>query len=133
SPSCRARVIRGKEPGRSAFAAGFHNSTLPLQIKVVEKLLAVRGDVVHAEENGALLHVDIVAGGPFHLREWGIGTIPLATGIGRAQRADASVGAAIAKGFVETAERAVIVGDGQQRVGIPAVVKAVRPYADDAE
>ncbi len=55
-----ARIVSGKDPGGRAFGAGFFDGALALQIKVVEKFLAVGSEVVHAEENGALLHVDIV-------------------------------------------------------------------------
>ena len=128
----RTRVVGGKDPGGRAFGAGFFDGTLALQIKVVEEFLAAGGDIVHAQENGALLHVDVVARRPFHFGEGRIGTIPLATGVGRAKRADAGIGTAIAKGLVETANGVVIVGDGKQIVGGPAVIEAVRPHADDA-
>src|SRR2546421_233550 len=126
------RVVRGKDPDGRAFGAGFFDSTLALQIKVVEKFLAVGGEVVHAEEDGALLHVDIVAGGPFDFGKWWIGAVPFATRVGRTKHSNARVGAAIAESFVETADGIVIVGDGEEIVGSPAVVEAVSPDADDA-
>ena len=101
-------------------------------MKVVEKLLAVGGEVVHPEEDGALLHVDIVAGGPFHFGKRRIGAIPFTTGVRRTKGADTSIGAAIAEGFVEAANGVVIVSDGEQIIGRPAVVKTVSPDADDA-
>src|SRR6267378_1721172 len=107
------RVISRKDPSGGALGTGFRDGAFALQVKIVEKFLAVGGEVVHAEENGALLHVDIVAGGPFHFGERRIGTVPLAAGVGRAKRADASIGATVAKGFVEAADGVVIVGDGQ--------------------
>src|SRR5712692_3896111 len=105
------RVVSGKDPSGRTFGTCFFDLALALQIKIVEKLLAVRGEVIHAEENGALLHVDIVTGGPFHFGERRVGTIPLATGVGRAKRADAGISAAIAESFVETSDGVVIVGD----------------------
>ncbi len=128
----RTRIVSGKNPGGGAFGAGFRDGALALQIKIVEKLLAVGGEIVHAEENGALLHVDIVAGGPFHSRERRIGAIPLATGVGRTKQADAGIGAAIAESFVEATDGVVIVSDGEKIVGSPSVVKAVSPDANDA-
>src|SRR5260370_13268793 len=126
------RVISGKDPSGGALSTGFRDGAFALQVEIVQKVLAVGGEVVHAEENGTLLHVDIVAGGPFHFGKRRIGTVPLATGVRRAKRADARIGAAIAEGLVETADGVVVVSDGEEIVGGPAVVKTVSPYADDA-
>src|SRR5260370_3692837 len=59
------RVISRKDPSGGALGTGFRDGAFALQVKIVQKFLAVGGEVVHAEENGALLHVDIVAGGAF--------------------------------------------------------------------
>src|SRR2546429_6909664 len=50
------RVVRGKDPDGRAFGAGFFDSTLALQIKVVEKFLAVGGEVVHADRKSTRLN-----------------------------------------------------------------------------
>src|SRR5260370_385347 len=126
------RVISGKDPSGGALSTGFRDRAFALQVEIVQKFLSVGGEVVHAEENGTLLHVDIVAGGPFHFGQRRIGAIPLAAGVGWAKRADARIGAAIAERLLETADGVGIVGDGGQIVGGPAVVKTVGPDADDA-
>src|SRR2546421_12406101 len=109
------RVVRGKDPDGRAFGAGFFDSTLALQIKIVEKFLAVGGQVVHAEEDGALLHVDIVAGGPFDFGKWRIGAVPFATPVGRTKRWKAPVRAPIAESFIATAGGVVVVAGGGEK------------------
>src|SRR5260370_30247442 len=121
------RVISRKDPSGGSLSTGFRDGSFALQVKIVQKFLSVGGEVVHAEEDGALLHIDIVARGPFHFGERRIGAIPLAAGVGRAKRADARIGAAIAEGFIETADGVVLGGDGEKIVGGPAVVKTLGP------
>src|SRR5260370_4408567 len=106
------RVISRKDASGGSLSTGFLDVSFALQVKIVQKFLSVGGEVVHAEEDGALLHIDIVARGPFHFGERRIGAIPLAAGVGRAKRADARLGAAIAEGFIETACGFCADGDG---------------------
>src|ERR1041385_4747152 len=58
--------------------------------------------------------------------------VPFAAGIRRTQRAHARVRSTVAKRLIETANGVVVVRNGKQVVGRPAIVKAMRPYADHA-
>src|SRR5205823_14363322 len=82
-----ARVIGGKDPGNRTFGAGFSNRALALEIEIAEDFLAIGGDIVHAEKNRALLHVDIVARGPSQFGVWRSGTIPVTIVLGGVMRA----------------------------------------------
>src|SRR5260370_32375056 len=97
------RVISRKDPSGGALGTGFRDGALALQVKIVQKFLSVGSEVVHAEEDGALLHIDIVARGPFHFRERRIGARPLAAGVRRAEGGGARIGAAVAEGLLGTA------------------------------
>ena len=76
----RAGIVPRKDPGSGAFVSGFFYGPLALQIEIIQELLPVGGQVVHAEENCTLLHVGIVAGRPLDFRQRRIGPEPFAIG-----------------------------------------------------
>jgi len=77
----------------------------------------------HAKEDGALLHVDIVAGGPFDLGSGGLGRYHSRL-VSAHEAFERAVSAPpFAESFIETADGIVIVGDREEIVGSPAVVK----------
>ena len=106
------RIVRRKDPGRRTFFSGFLHGASALQIEVVQELLAVAGQIVHAKQDGALLHVDVVAGRPFDLGQGRIGPVPLAVGVGGRQRAYARVCPAVAKRLIKPADGIMVIGDG---------------------
>ncbi len=103
------------------------DGALRLQGEIAHELLAVVRDVPEREQQGALLHVDIITQRPFDSRQRRVGAVPGARGRGVGELALAGVGPPVAERLVEAADRVVAVGDVEHVVRGPAVVEPVRP------
>ena len=122
-----ALAVVGDDPGGRALGPRLGDGSLRLQGEIAHELLAVVGHVLEREQQGALLHVDIVAQRPLDLGQRRVGAVPGARGRGVGELALAGVGPAVAERLVEAADRVVAVGDVEHVVRGPAVVEPVRP------
>ena len=121
-----ARVVAGEDVGRGALGPGLGHGALALEVEVLQELVLERRDVVHADEDAALLEVDVVADGPERRAQGRVGPVP-----GPVARGRDDPGRAVARalGLVEAADGVVAVGRVEGVVRGPAVVEGVGPDA----
>jgi len=121
----------GDDPGVRGLASAALHGAPALEVEVLEQEVAVACRVLQREQEGALLHVHVVARAPLDRRERRVRPVPLAARLRRAQL-DLLVLRPVGLRLVEAADAVAQVRDEEQVVRRPAVVEAARPDAGDA-
>ena len=115
------KYVRGRALGR-----GLRDRADALEVVIPQELFLVRRDVVHCDEDGALLQIHVVADGPHHLAERRVRSMPFTLNVG-AQNASRRVAGSL--GFVEPPNGVVRLRDREHIVGRPSVVEVMRVHA----